>query len=80
MSRVDADKLVEVAMSKIKPDDITHRGFLKPIEIALKTFKTEMLDPDSRLKPGSLPSGLKLSVKANKDSDKRILKDVMEIK
>ena len=62
-------------MSKIKPDDITHRGFLKPIEVALKTFQTEIHDPDCKLKHDSLPAGLKIAVRT-KDNDKKDLTDV----
>jgi hypothetical protein len=76
----DGDRLVKLCASKIKFEDITHRGFLKPIEIALKTFKTEMIsNPDSQIRPGSLPAGLKIAVKTSKDSDKRNLVDVGEI-
>lgn len=32
---------LDEAFAKVKSDDIMHRGFLKPIEIALKTYKTE---------------------------------------
>ena len=35
-----------MALENIKDEDYTHRGFLKPIEIALKTYKTEMLGED----------------------------------
>ena len=35
-----ADKLVTSALRNIKDEDILHRGFLKPYEIALKTYKT----------------------------------------
>ncbi len=31
MSRNDVDRFVGMARSKIKPEDIMHRGFLKPI-------------------------------------------------
>jgi hypothetical protein len=36
----EADRLVKMAKSMITEDDMFHRGFLKPIEIALKTYKT----------------------------------------
>ena len=36
-----ADKLMKSALKNIKYEDILHRGFLKPIEVALKTYKTE---------------------------------------
>lgn len=42
-------------MSLIKEEDIAHRGFLKPIEITLKTHKTE-----EGLSPNALPAGLKI--------------------
>lgn len=42
-------KLALAALSKVKRDDIIHRGFLKPIEIALKTFKTESTDYIDRI-------------------------------
>lgn len=32
--------LVDYACSKIKEDDLLHKGFLKPIEIHLKTYQT----------------------------------------
>ena len=40
MAEKEADRLVDIALSNIKDDDYAHRGFLKPIEIALKTYKT----------------------------------------
>ena len=40
MAEKEADRLVDIALSNIKDDDYVHRGFLKPIEIALKTYKT----------------------------------------
>jgi hypothetical protein len=40
MNNINADRLVDIALSKVKQEDITHKGFLKPIEVALKTFKT----------------------------------------
>ena len=52
------EKLVKTALSKLKDEDYIHRGFLKPIEIQLKTYKTE----DSKLKVTSLPAGLKIAV------------------
>jgi hypothetical protein len=36
----EAERLVNLASSMINYEDILHRGFLKPIEIALKTYKT----------------------------------------
>lgn len=35
-----AEKLMNSAMKNIKEEDILHRGFLKPIEVVLKTHKT----------------------------------------
>ena len=66
MAEKEADRLVDIALSNIKDDDYAHRGFLKPIEIALKTYKTQMMaeDEDKKLKSGSLPGGLKIAVKA----------------
>ena len=40
----EADRLVHVAFNMISIDDIVHRGFLKPFEIALKTYETEKDD------------------------------------
>lgn len=34
-------KLATIALSRIKRDDIVHRGFLKPLEIGLKTHQSE---------------------------------------
>ena len=73
--------MVEKACSRIKKEDIVHRGFLKPIEIALKTYKSEVLEgEETKLKPGSLPAGLKIAVKPTLDSDVHFLTDVEEIK
>jgi hypothetical protein len=49
-------------MSKLKDEDYIHRGFLKPIEIQLKTYKTESKEEKSKLKVTSLPAGLKIAV------------------
>lgn len=68
-----------MACSKIKNEDIVHRGFLKPIEIALKTYKTEIMEDNPSLKPGSLPAGLKIAMKTSPTEEKRFLKDVMEM-
>ena len=38
---MDAKKLGQEALKLVKNEDIWHRGFLKPIEITLKTDKTE---------------------------------------
>jgi hypothetical protein len=37
------------------------------------------MNNNSKIKPNSLPAGLKIAVKAGKDSDKRTLVDIMEI-
>lgn len=55
--------LVSIALSKLKDEDIAHRGFLKPLEIQLKTYKTEFASSDTKLKPTSLPAGLKIAFK-----------------
>jgi hypothetical protein len=80
MSEAEATRLVELACEQIKSDDITHRGFLKPIEVALKTYKTEILTENTVLKPGSLPAGLKISVKTSLESDKKVLQDIEEVR
>ena len=36
----EANRLLKMALDNIKDEDYTHRGFLKPIEIALKTYET----------------------------------------
>ena len=60
-------------------EDITHKGFLKPLEIALKTYKTEMHEKENPLQRDSLPAGLKIAIKQSLESEKRNLKDVLEI-
>ena len=40
MSEDEANRLMRSALDRIGFDDIAHRGFLKPIEIALKTYET----------------------------------------
>ena len=56
-----------------------HRGFLKPIEISLKTYKTEQKEEDNKLKPNSLPSGLKIVIKESITQNKYELANVKEI-
>lgn len=43
-SEEKAGQLIDRAMSMLQFEDIVHKGFLKPIEIALKTSKTEMME------------------------------------
>ena len=66
-------------MSKLKEEDYTHRGFLKPIEIQLKTYKTESDKVDSKLKATSLPAGLKIVHKESILNNKYELFDVVEV-
>jgi hypothetical protein len=56
-----ANKLVASALRNIKEEDIIHRGFLKPIEVTLKNYKTDPDNPDH--KPGALAKGLKIAVR-----------------
>ena len=37
------------------------------------------MNKECKLKPNSLPAGLKIAVKADRDSDKRSLVDIMEV-
>jgi len=62
------------ALKNIKDEDILHRGFLKPFEIALKTYKTEPNDP--KFKPGSLAKGLKIAVREKLNEDKRTFHNI----
>ena len=59
MAEQRGQQLLDKALSLIRKEDIIHRGFLKPIEIALKTSATD----EDKLKTGSLPAGLKVVVK-----------------
>lgn len=81
MAQDDAKRLANIAMSNIREDDYIHRGFLKPIEIALKTYKTEMLenDNDEKIKRRSLAAGLKIAVSTSVNGDSRKLKDIEPI-
>jgi hypothetical protein len=63
----------------IKEEDITHRGFLKPIEVQLKTHKTEFADKTSKLKPTSLPGGLKIALKESIINNKYELQNIIAI-
>lgn len=67
--------LVNYAASKIKDEDIIHRAFLKPFEIALKSPKTQA---GSRQKhnAASLPLGLKIAAKESINSNKYDLVNV----
>lgn len=74
MAEAQANEIIQKVMSMIKPEDIAHRGFLKPIEIALKTYKT---DPESAVHTAtSLPKGLKLVVRESANSPKYELHDI----
>ena len=73
------EQLSKIAFSKIKDEDLMHRGFLKPIEIALKTYKTQLNAVNNKLKSNSLPSGLKIVVKESINLSKYELTDVLEI-
>lgn len=42
----EGKRLAKLALSKIKREDIIHRGFLKPLEIALKTHQNDILLPN----------------------------------
>lgn len=76
MRQRDPQQLVQTALSKVKREDIAHRGFLKPIEIALKTSTTER-DSEKPLKPGSLPAGLKITFKD--EQNRRNLRNIEEV-
>lgn len=78
--RNEDPNLIEMAMSKIKEEDLVHRGFLKPLEIQLKTYKTEFATNDTNLKPTSLPAGLKIAHKDSFFSNKYELQNVTEIR
>jgi hypothetical protein len=70
---------MEFAVSKLKEEDLMHRGFLKPIEIALKTSKTENESNDKKPTVSSLPAGLKIAVKNSISENKYSLCDVKAI-
>ena len=77
MAESKGEELIRKAMSLIKKEDIVHRGFMKPIEIALKTLKT---DPDnSELTASSLPAGLKIIEKKAIEFNNYQTVDVQEI-
>lgn len=59
---------------------MTHRGFLKPLEVQLKTYKTELHEKESRLKPTSLPAGLKIAFKDSIYNNKYELQNVVPIR
>ncbi len=79
MAEAEANRLIQKAVSKIKKEDIAHRGFLKPIEIALKTYESELLEQDSEVKAGSLAKGLKIAVKTSLDSNSYFLQNIEEL-
>jgi hypothetical protein len=47
----EGKKLANIALAKLKKEDIVHRGFLRPLEIALKTQPIETAHPS----PSQLP-------------------------
>jgi hypothetical protein len=81
MAEEDAERLARIAERNIKKEDILHRGFLKPIEVALKTYQTERLNEEypTKMTVGSLPAGLKIAVRTTVGGEKRILKDIEPI-
>lgn len=65
------DRVKEI-VDKNKASDLFHKAFLRPQEIALKTWRTE----NDLMKPhDALPYGLKQVIKADISQDKYILKD-----
>lgn len=55
--------------------EIFHKAFLKPLEVALKTWRTE----EDKDKQGSLPYGLKLVCKKDMNLNQYILEDIKPI-
>jgi hypothetical protein len=48
----EGKKLANIALAKLRKEDIIHRGFLRPLEIALKTRSSEPNHPlSSRIAP-----------------------------
>jgi hypothetical protein len=37
----EGKKLANIALAKLRKEDVVHRGFLRPLEIALKVRSTE---------------------------------------
>lgn len=79
MAQTEANRLIQKAVSQIKKEDIVHRGFLKPIEIALKTYQSQRLEDDTTIRPGSLAKGLKIAVKTSLDSNSYFLQNIEEL-
>ena len=71
--RRSTTELIDLACSKLKDEDYTHKGFLQPLEIALKTYKTELHSPEDTLKPDSLANGLKIVIKESINDNKYTL-------
>jgi len=73
----EQQELIDMICERFKEQDYLHRGFLKPIEIALKNFKTS--PDDTSLKPGNLSRGLRIAVKDSINNNKYTLCDVAPI-
>jgi hypothetical protein len=63
---------VKEVIEKNKSSDLFHKAFLRPQEIALKTWRTE---GDSSKPHDALPYGLKQVIKTDISQDKYVLKD-----
>ena len=63
---------VKEVVDKNKASDLFHKAFLRPQEIALKTWRTEN---DTSKPHDALPYGLKQVIKSDISQDKFVLKD-----
>ena len=61
-------------MKQVKAEDLLNIGFMKPIEVALRTNKN-----DKTVKPDSLPQGLMIATKQSINDNKFTLKKINPI-
>lgn len=58
--------MIKHFMAQVKTEDLLNVGFMKPIEVALRTSKT-----DNTVPSGTLPQGLMLALKDNGINDNK---------
>jgi hypothetical protein len=72
MSGNEMDAMVSHFMEQVKMDDLINVGFMKPVELALRTHKV-----DSNLTADNLPQGLMIASKEKSIYDNKFkLKDL----
>lgn len=70
----EKSQMIEHFMAQVKTEDLLNIGFMKPIEVALRTHKN-----DKEVHPDSLPKGLMIAAKSTINDNKYTLRRVPNI-